>query len=447
MNHKSLSRILLVLVVMVVSFTATCFAQYQETVLYQFNYLTGDSPAGIVFDTNGNILGTAGTGGHSGTCLGCGTVFELSPNSSGGWTETTLHIFDGSDGNGPYFGLIPGTNGNFFGTTSYGAEACGCGTVFELSPTSSGSYTFQTIYRFSGGSDGGRPFGLTLDANGNIYGAATSGGLTGCCGTVFELSPPAVQGGSWIQTVLYSFTGGSDGSNPSGVAFDSVGNLFGFATVAGDKTSYYCGTLLIGCGTAFRLAPSVGGSWIFDVIFTFEQSTGAEPIGNPVFDAADNLYGQAAFGGKACSNNYTGCGTIFQLSPSSQGEWSFHLMHAFSGKYDGGEPVGQPILDAEGNFYETAFLGGSTACGRSYGCGTVFKISPIAGGGWQFIRLWAFPGEPNGGAIPIAGVSFDAAGNIYGSTAGGGHYQNKKQCGGGCGVIYELSPSANKIPH
>src|SRR6267142_2715080 len=109
MNHKSLSRILLVLVVMVVSFTATCFAQYQETVLYQFNYLTGDSPAGIVFDTNGNILGT----------------------------------------------------------TSYGAEACGCGTVFELSPTSSGSYTFQTIYRFSGGSDGGRPFGLTLDANGN----------------------------------------------------------------------------------------------------------------------------------------------------------------------------------------------------------------------------------------------------------------------------------------
>jgi hypothetical protein len=421
------------LVIVFLTLTTTSFAQYQETVLYQFNYLTGSFPTGITFDANGNIIGTTATGGHTGTCVGCGTVFELSPGSGGDWTDTTVHTFNETEGTNP-IGFASDNTGNLFGSST--------STIFELSPTSGGGYAFQTLFKFSGQSDGFYPTGLTLDASGNIYGVAVNGGGVCSCGNVFELSSPAIHGGSWTLTILYIFTGGVDGGNPAGLVFDAAGNLYGFADSGGDTSSYFCG-LFLGCGTVFELSPTAGGGWLYQVLFTFHQSTGSFPTGVPVFDGAGNLYGDAHYGGRSCvSDPHRGCGTVFQLSPSSEGEWNFQLMHTFTGKYDGAQPIGQPAVDALGNLYDTAFLGGSTGCGLSFGCGTLFKISPIAGGGWQFVRLWAFPGQPNGGASPIGNLIFDPAGNLYGSTGVGGHRRNQAECNYGCGVIYEVSSSA-----
>jgi uncharacterized repeat protein (TIGR03803 family) len=227
-----------------------------------------------------------------------------------------------------------------------------------------------------------------------------------------------------------------------------VGNLYGFALYGGELGNEDCYGRA-GCGTAFRLSPNSDGSWTFSVIYTFHPSDGSQPQGSPVFDAAGNLFGSASVGGKACplAGNTFGCGTIFELSPpmgettsgeSNSGYWRINTLHAFSGIYDGAFPGGPLAFDAAGNLYGATYGGGDTACGQSYGCGTVFKLSPVPSGGWLFTRLWAFPNQANGGDRPVAGVVLDANGNLYGSTGYGGYYQTKQCATDGCGVIYEL---------
>jgi uncharacterized repeat protein (TIGR03803 family) len=227
---------------------------WSEKVLHSFNDTDGAySSAGLIFDKNGNLYGTTLEGGDYGcSASGCGTVFELTPTAGGGWTETVLLNFNGSDGSGPQAGLIFDAAGNLYGTTVGGGTNCppfGCGTVFELTPTAGGGWTEKVLHSFGNGTDGANPFaGLIFDAAGNLYGTTYGGGTYRCgasgCGTAFELTPAA--GGSWTETVLYSFSRGNDGFEPeAGLIFDSAGNLYGTTAVGGT----YDG------GTVFELTP------------------------------------------------------------------------------------------------------------------------------------------------------------------------------------------------
>jgi uncharacterized repeat protein (TIGR03803 family) len=186
--------------------------------------------AGLIFDSAGNLYGTTEIGGT----YNAGTAFKLSPASGGGYTEMVLHSFTyGSDGAVPTAGLIFDSAGNLYGTTSYGGNpTSNSGAVFELSPASGGGYTETVLHNFTGGSDGGNPYAsLVLDSAGNLYGTAEGGG-TSNNGTVFKMSPAS--GGGYTETVLYSFTGGSDGQSPEGgLIFDSAGNLYGTTNTGG----------------------------------------------------------------------------------------------------------------------------------------------------------------------------------------------------------------------
>ena len=203
-----------------------------EKLLYTFNGGSDGAYPGapLIFDAEGNLYGTTSEGGTT-SCnppYGCGTVFKLTPSG----TETVLYRFGGADGNSPA-GLVFDAEGNLYGTTFYGGitSDCsgyqpGCGVVFELTP--SGMET--VLYSFTGGADGAYPSGgLIFDSEGNLYGATQNGGAYGC-GVIFELSP------SGTETVLYSFTGGDDGAVPNGpLVFDSQGNLYGTTLYGGAK--------------------------------------------------------------------------------------------------------------------------------------------------------------------------------------------------------------------
>jgi hypothetical protein len=437
------------------------FAQKKtETILYSFQGTDGSFPGQLTFDAAGNIYGSAGSGGAFG-----GNIFRLSLAADGGWTETTLYSFTGgTDGGSDYRGVVVDGQGNLFGVTFVGGTAlCRCGTIFELSPTASGAYTYQLLYSFTDFSDGGYPLSLIIDARGNLYATTQAGGTNisniNCgsgCGAIFELSPPTAQGGTWTPVPLYDFQGWGDGVTPEGLVLDNAGNLYGFAELGGDEGDTNCYGAH-GCGTAFRLSPNSDGSWTFSVIYTFKPTDGAQPLSAPVFDAAGNLYGAGIAGGKNCpwSTIFPGCGAIFELSPpadesysddSRSGKWKITHLHAFSGGYDGAFPVGPLVFDAAGNIYGATAGGGSTACGQAHGCGNVFKMNPITGGGWNLSRLWAFPGQADDGNGPEAGVILDAAGNLYGSTGFGGYQQGKIcKAAKGCGVIYELPAVAARL--
>jgi len=206
----------------------------------------GDPESGVIFDSAGNLYGTTAGGGS----VNCGTVYELSPNGSG-WTEKVLYSFQcGADGESPVGGLIFDASGNLYGTTSFGGAGKG-GTVFELTPSGS-NWTFQVLYslNYSGTQDylTGPSGILAMDAAGNLYGTAVLAGAFSA-GSVFKLTP---SNGSWIYTSLYDFSGGTDGGDPYGnVVFDGTGNIYGTAEVGG-LNSCFPG---LGCGTVWGITP------------------------------------------------------------------------------------------------------------------------------------------------------------------------------------------------
>ncbi|HYL11569.1 MAG TPA: choice-of-anchor tandem repeat GloVer-containing protein [Terriglobales bacterium] len=210
-----------------------------ETVLHSFTGDAGDgcAPIGaLIMDNAGNLYGTTED-------CNLGTVFKL--DTSG--TYTVLHSFTGSDGEFPSAALIMDSAGNLYSTTLFGG-ASGCGTVFKLD-----SFGNETVLHSFAGSDGATPTaGLIMDAAGNLYGPTAAGGSGSCaplphssevgCGTVFKLDT------SGNETILHSFTGGSDGANPdAGLIMDKAGNLYGTATGGGSSNCFG------GCGTVFKL--------------------------------------------------------------------------------------------------------------------------------------------------------------------------------------------------
>jgi uncharacterized repeat protein (TIGR03803 family) len=387
-----------------------------EVTLHSF---TGGSDGGrpedgLILDSAGNLYGTTPTAGNTSDCGGggCGTVFKLSPVSGGGYAETLLYSFtDGNDGGYPYGGLILDNAGNLYGTTNNGGTS-DAGTVFKLSPAAGGSYTETVLYSFTGvNGDGRQPTSaLIFDNAGNLYGTTQYGGSSiSSAGTVFKLSPAS--GGSYTETVLYSFTNGSDGGfSNAGVILDSAGNLYG--------TTENGGAFLK--GTVFKLSPASGGSYTETVLHSFtEGSDGGGPFAGVILDSAGNLYGTTAYGGNLIDCGNFGCGTVFKLSPASGGAYTETVLHAFTSGADGWDVVGGLVFDSAGNLYGTTVEGGSTSYCNGYGCGTVFKLSPASGGSYTETVLYSFTNVTDGDS-PYAGVVLDSVGNLYGTTIYGG---------------------------
>ncbi len=412
------------------------FAASKEKVLYSFNGGDGAFPdAGLILDVYGNLYGTTAGGGVSNprcdkaNFLGCGTVFQLTPGANETWTETVLHSFTGPpDGSEPSASLVLDAHGNLYGTTVAGGASgsgCygyGCGVVFRLSPTANGKWAEEVLHSFDG-RDGSAPSAdLILDADGNLYGTTSQGGVYGS-GTVFELTPSAR--GGWKETVLHNFDG-KDGANPlAGLIFDAAGNLYGTTYVGG---AYYF-------GTAFQLKRGDKNRWTENVLASFNTgSIGYYPSAALVFDKAGNLYGTTA------GNS----GSAFELNPGANGEWTEMVVHLFCSAYfctDGGNSTAALIFDAAGNLYGTASTGGNTGslCGNEYGCGTAFRLTLGSNGEWTETVLHAFNYDGEDGTIPEAGLYRDSAGNLYGTTVRGG--ASGSGCGGyGCGTVFEITP-------
>jgi uncharacterized repeat protein (TIGR03803 family) len=353
--------------------------------------------------------------------IGLATVLLVLP--AGGATYRVLHRFNGKPGEWPTSRVTPDAAGNLYGTTSGGGKAgCSayatCGTVFELERTAEG-YNYKTLHEFDG-TDGGVPAaGVILDASGNLYGTTPAWGLYGY-GTVFQVTPTSH--GRWKEKVLHSFQG-YEGANPDGdLIFDSQGNLYG---------TTYTGFIQNGGGVVFQLSPSSKGEWTETTLVGFQGGSGQGdiPSGALTFDTAGNLYGATRFGGT------TGNGVVFELTPQSNGQWTETVVYSFAGGTDGGVPTGDLVFDTRGNLYGTTASGGDLHC-KYNGCGVVFELSQTSGT-WQDNTLYVFCSARRckDGAWPAAGVTFDASGNLYGTTLAGG----VAGCTF-CGTVFKLTP-------
>ncbi len=368
----------------------------------------GYPQAGVTIDRAGNLYGTTASGGPY---QYNGTVYELKPHN-GNWTLDTLYNFGSGgrdDGAVPYAGVVFGPDGSLYGTTSGGGSS-GDGTVFKLSPPArecqnvSCSWTETILHSFMGGGDGATPYygSLTFDPAGNIYGATSAGGANnlgpchhGGCGTVFELSP---SNGGWNETIIHAF-GGADGDFPlSGVVLDQAGNVYGTTSLGGQNL---CDNTP--CGTVYELSYSAGSGWAESFLFSFSLAEGDTPDGGLTFDSSGNLYGTT-------SNDEA---TVFKLTPSG-GSWTYSLAYNLGGTDDQYGPRDTLVMDAAGNLYGTTV--------EQYAVGTVFKLTPSGDGTWTYTVLHAFEGSD--GEFPIGGVAIDPNGNLYGTTSAGGLYGN-----------------------
>jgi uncharacterized repeat protein (TIGR03803 family) len=377
---------------------------------------------------------------------GCGTVFEIVHNAGDGWSERTIYTFAGgpADGASPYSALVLDSHGHFFGMTYYGGTgSCtdgqfpGCGTVFELQHNPSGGWKETVLYNFQGGSDGAYPQAtLVLDGEGNLYGTTSYGGTGTClvdsisygCGTVFKLSPNS--DGSWSENILYQFPGGFNGAIPSGgLARDSVGTLYG--AVGGGLS---CGQYFSGqdCGIVYKLRQTPSG-WVRSTLHRFTGGTdGFEPLGSVTLDASGNVYGTTYFGG--ISSPKFGNGVVYELTPGSGGAYTETILYDFTGLLDGGYPTNSVVFDATDNIYVFTTGGGTTS--QDDGGGTLDELSPGAGG-WTETTLAAFETSTEG-LFPYGLVARDAAGNNYGAAAFDGTVSTN--CPGGCGLVFEVTP-------
>ncbi len=322
--------------------------------------------------------------------------------------EKVLYSFKGgSDGSNPFAGLIADKAGALYGTTYFGGGGTdcqygqGCGTVFKVAADGSE----VVLHAFAGGStDGALPHAaLISDRHGNLYGTTEQEGENGA-GTVFSLAP------SGDTQILYSFGGGQrhEGLYPdAGVIMDASGNLFGTTSFGGIKA--HCQGGSTGCGTVFELTPKKK-----EIVLYAFQGYG-RPAASLIEDSNGNLYGTTSFPG-----------TVFKIAPNGTGT----TLHTFDGS-DGLYPYGSLTMDAASNLYgTTSSYGGGSGCDGS-GCGTVFKVAPDG----TTTTLYVFKGGNDGNA-PRSGLTFDSAGNLYGTTQYGGGTGCE---GSGCGTVFRLS--------
>jgi len=329
---------------------------------------------------SGVLYGTTEGGGSSDD----GTIYSFSKG-----TETVLHSFSGSDGSYPFAGLVIDKSGTLYGTTIEGGSS-GYGTVFAFS--SSGTLT--TLYNFTGGSDGGLPYaGLVLDKKGNLYGTTYDGGSSSL-GTVFKLNIKTKK-----ETVLHSFTGGTDGEYPiyGYLLMDKSGNLYGITAEGG---SYSEGTVFeVSAKGKETVLHSFGASG--DGEYGFEQSLAT--------DGKGNLFGTCEDGGTS------GAGVVFELNIKSKKET---ILYNFTEGSDGGYPSSGLVRDSKGNLFGTTQIGGT-------GYGVVFEVK-----GTKETVLHSFDGSD--GSNPFTSPLVEVKGTLYGSTYAGGSHSD--------GTIFSLKP-------
>jgi uncharacterized repeat protein (TIGR03803 family) len=294
---------------------------------------------------------------------------------------TVLYNFAGSsDGGDPFASLIRDSAGNLYGTADYGGTAF-AGVVFKVAPNG----TETVLYNFSGGADGAQPFSaLVRDKAGNLYGTTTMGGSANA-GVVFKLD----SGGT--ETVLHNFTGGSDGTTPTGgLLEDKAGNFYGTASQGGTSNA----------GVLFEI--DANGKYSILHTFTGAANDGKYPTYTSLLmDSKGSLYGVTEEGGAADG------GILYKLSKTGK----LTILHSFmGGTTDGCNVLGVPFKDENGNFYGT-----TSSCGTS-SLGTVWKVSAS---GTETV-LHSFAGGTSDGEYPLAGVIVDAGGNVYGNTETGG---------------------------
>jgi uncharacterized repeat protein (TIGR03803 family) len=411
--------------IFMVTLFGTCTCAAGQEILHSFsgNHTDGSYPyGGLVSDALGNLYGTTAHGG----AYHLGTVFELEHSAGGSWTETLLYSFGthSADGAEPYASLIFDASGNLYGTTTAGGGPSNQGTVFELTPVSSGGWTESVLYIFGGTSmDGIEPNGSVIfDASGNLYGTTASGGNPGGFGTVFELSPTG--GGNWTETVLYYFGATStDAIRPyASLIFDASGNLYGTTSAGGPYTN----DRGISGGTVFELSPTGGGLWSETILHGFGDNTdGLAPYSTLIFDAFGNLYGTTLQGGTQNG------GTAFELTPSAGGSWTETILLSFGNNHTSGiYPRAGLVFDAHGNLYGTTGNGGGGNV-HQYS-GVVFELKPRAGGGWTEKVLDIFVNNHLGGYTPYAGLIFNPSGNLCGTTETGGVHER--------GTVFVIKP-------
>jgi uncharacterized repeat protein (TIGR03803 family) len=342
------------------------------TLLYSFcvQPCTGDGfqpEAGLIWDRSGNLYGTTTAGPYP---ADNGTVFRLSPTGNGQWKESILYGFKAiNDGYDPKSGVIRDASGNLYGTTFGYNDSGSTGMVYELSPTSSGPWTETDLFTFPGGAIGGGPeAGVIMDGNGNLYGTTTWDG-PGAQGVVFMLTrSPSVP---WKETTLFTFNGGTDGGYPEGnLIMDAQGNLY--STTSGGNGNGGGGVVF-----KLTRSPSTPWTetLLHSFCAIADCPDGRQPLAGLVRDTQGNLYGTTNLGGdshglgNACPtcapNRY---GVVYKIDTSGNES----VLYSFTGQGDGSNPAAGLIIDGEGNLYGTTSTGGDSTCH----CGTVFKIVP-----------------------------------------------------------------------
>ena len=418
---SSLSRILITTLGLIVATSLAPAVQAQtESTIYQFGSSAPNYPhSGFTADASENLYGVSPSG----------AVYRLS-RVSGVWQATVLYSFTGQgDGGTPYATPVFDRAGNLYGTTNFGGTY-GAGVVYKLTPTTSGSWTETVLYSFTGGNDGGYPAGgnLVIDKAGNLYGSNAGGGNltseacqnTAGCGVIFELQP--VAGGKWKFHLLHPFSGGWDGVGPAQLTFSPSGVLFGSAPGAWGGFEAPNAP-----GLVFRLTPTTTGPWKDSVVYSFTGGNDGGLPTNVIFDQHNNIYGAGSDGGTSnnCWSGYgpIGCGVVFKISLNSSGKWTETVLYNFNGLSDGAQPDGGVVF-SKGSLYGATWAGGT-------GDGVVYQLTPSADGTWSQTIIHTFAGPD--GAIPIAPLLVDPAGNLFGITEYGGTIYNY-------GVAFEVTP-------
>jgi len=358
----------------------------------------GNGTGSLAVDSEGNLYGTTAEGGSCGS-FGCGVVFKIGPAGE----ETVLHSFDGADGAVPQGGVVLDGAGDLYGTTLSGGPD-GYGVIYKLDRA--GNYT--VLHSFTGGADGNHVYGgLVREESGNIFGETLFGGLYGQ-GVIFKVN----RAGNY--TVLHSFTGGADGSVPSGLVVDRQGTFYGTTESGGPDLNGCNG---FGCGVVFKLDRAGNET----VLYNFTGGIDGEfPIGGVRLDNAGNLYGTTIAGGAY------GAGVVFKLKTTGEER----ALYSFTGGADGGNPGSPMVWDYYGNLYGTAQIGGAS------GCGVVFRVNPQG----KETVLHTFTQGAGDGCYPQSGLTRVGKNVLYGTTFFGGLEGGNPQCGtSGCGVVFMMT--------
>jgi uncharacterized repeat protein (TIGR03803 family) len=407
------------------AFAGLASAQTENT-LFDFTETDTFWPqGGLVQDARGNLYGAARGGGT----YGVGTIFELSPpgQAGGAWTKTPIYNFLswGTTGNIPSSGLTMDSSGALYGTTYVGGDSrCACGVLYKLVPPTQqdGAWTQQVLHAFtSAGTDGRLPnASIVINSHGTIYGVTQQGGAWNS-GVLYQVKPGT--GGTFSETVLYSFGSNQDASTPNGpLVLDSTGNLYGVTSLGG----------VFNQGAVYKFIPptKAGQKGTESILFSFgggSLSSGITPVGDIVFDTAGNLYGVTNAGGNGVSD-----GVVYQLQPAT-GAWIENVLFDFNGTTGRNPAAGLTFNSANGSLYGTTSAGNSMKAGS----GIVFQLTPpaVKGGAWTETTLYDFTFFVNG-ALPAGRILIDSSGNLDGTTLNGGLYG----CDGYCGVVYQVVP-------